>query len=148
MPSFGKRSQLHLNEAHPFLRAALLETIKEFDFSIICGYRGREEQEAARRKGTSKAHFGQSAHNYHPCLSVDCIPYPFSEKDWENDAVFRTLADHFFSAADRCRKSGAIPQSVKFRWGGGLVDGKPVQGSSFNWDQPHLELHPWQDYRP
>lgn len=152
MPVFGARSKLHLGEAHPYLQRVLLEAIKHFDYSIIQGYRGREEQEVAFRKGFSKAHFGSSAHNYKPCLGVDCIPYPFKDSEWEDDAIFKTMSDHLFSAAETCRQNGMIPKTnlktgkpLLFRWGGDWhMDG--TKTTNDEWDQPHFELHPWQDY--
>lgn len=127
MPTFGKRSLLNLSQCHVLLRKVMIEAIKELDFSIIQGYRGSEDQEKAFREGKSKAHYGQSAHNYLPCIAVDCIPFPFL--GWEDAASFKRMADHILL----CAASLDIP----VQWGG-------------NWktlkDTPHFELTPWRSY--
>ena len=38
----------------------------DFDMTITCGYRTKEDQEKAFEDGKSKAHFGQSKHNSFP----------------------------------------------------------------------------------
>lgn len=51
MPDYSQRSESYLSEAHPALQAVFREVIKTFDHTVIKGYRGREEQEAAYPRG-------------------------------------------------------------------------------------------------
>ena len=45
------------------------------DCTVGCGYRNRKEQELAKRKGYTRADFGESPHNYLKSLrSMDLIP--------------------------------------------------------------------------
>lgn len=76
MPSFGKKSLERREFLCKDLKRLVDEVIKYYDFSIICSHRDRTEQEGAFRSGNSKAHFGQSAHNYNPSFAVDVYPYP------------------------------------------------------------------------
>lgn len=101
------------------------------DISITCGYRSNEEQEEMCKKGTSKAHAGQSAHNFKPSLAIDIVPYPIPMKnnEWDNDSKeWEELADLMFDIA----KS----KGVSLEWGG-------------NWkslrDCPHYEIKNWKN---
>lgn len=57
----------------------------EFDLTITCGYRTKEEQEDAYQKGTSRAKFGQSKHNVFPSKAIDIIPVKvnWDSNDWK-----------------------------------------------------------------
>lgn len=133
MPSFGSRSLANLSEAHPDLQKVMHEAIKYFDFSVIEGYRGMAEQNAAKKAGNSKALFGQSPHNFKPSLAVDCTPYPL---DWKDEAAFKAMGKVIMDAATRL--------GVRLRWGGDWdFNSKTDDG----WDKPHFELHPWKDYK-
>lgn len=76
MPKFGKKSLEQRAMLCKDLRALVDEIIKYYDFSIVCSHRGQEEQERAFNAGNSKAHFGQSAHNFFPAFAADIYPYP------------------------------------------------------------------------
>lgn len=80
MPKFGKKSLERRAMLCKDLRVLVDEVIKYYDFSIICSHRGQEEQERAFNAGNSKAHFGQSAHNFFPSFAVDVWPYPVPYK--------------------------------------------------------------------
>ena len=80
MPRFGKSSKENREFLCKDLKRLVDEVIKYYDFSIICGHRDRTEQEKAYKNGTSKAHFGQSAHNYNPSFAFDFTPYPCPTK--------------------------------------------------------------------
>lgn len=80
MPNFGKRSKELRQYLCKDLKRLVDEVIKTYDFSIVCSHRGKEEQERAFNNGNSKAHFGQSAHNYNPSFAFDFTPYPCPKK--------------------------------------------------------------------
>lgn len=115
MPSFSERSLKNLAECHPDLQRIAHEAIKEFDFVVIKGHRGKAEQEAAVRAGTSKLHWPYSKHNKTPALAFDACPYPI---DWQARARFMEMRRVFQRVASRL----GIP--VRF----------------ISWDLPHIEL--------
>ena len=123
MPAFGTRSALNLARAHPDLQRVLRDAIKYNDFTVICAYRGKADQEAAFKAGNSKARFGQSPHNFKPSLAVDCVPYPL---DWDDIGRFELMGRVIMQSASRLR----VP----------LVWGKTF---SFR-DYPHFELANWR----
>lgn len=125
MPKFGSNSLKHLNEAHPDLQRVMNEAIKHIDFSIIEGYRGRAEQEAARKSGASRAGFGQSPHNFKPALAIDFIPYPF--KGWHVTKDFNAVGEVIEREA--AKLGIAVTWGKRFK---GLVD------------YPHFELKNWK----
>lgn len=125
MPSFGKQSNKLLAEAHPDLQRVMREAIKYIDFSIIKGYRGKAEQEAAFKSGASKAHFGQSPHNFKPALAIDFIPYPF--KGWSNTRDFNAVGMIILREAAKL--------GIEVTWGKSF---KSIV------DYPHFELKNWR----
>ena len=100
--------------------------IFDFDFSIIQSSRTQEEQEADFQKGTSKAHWLQSAHDYNPSFAVDCAPFPL---DWSNLHAFEAMAVVIKDAADHL--------GIPIVWGGDFPPGTIK-------DYPHFELANWK----
>ena len=71
MPAFSKKSEARLNTCHPDLQAVCRELIKQYDFAVLCGHRGKAEQNAAFDAGNSRLIYPQSKHNSKPSLAVD-----------------------------------------------------------------------------
>lgn len=135
MPKFGKKSLERRAMLCKDLRALVDEVIKYYDFSIICSHRGQEEQERAFNAGNSKAHFGQSAHNFFPSFAVDIYPYPVPYKQVkgvkqidDNSPEWEKMICTFKNAAKRL--------SIKITCG---IDFKNLV------DKPHLELADWKN---
>jgi peptidoglycan L-alanyl-D-glutamate endopeptidase CwlK len=103
------------------LQHVLEEAIKHVDFSVICGHRGKEDQDQAFMQGKSTLQWPASKHNLLPSHAVDIAPYPklYSATDEE----WAILATHVLGAASKL--------GVKVRWGG-------------HWkrfvDKPHFEI--------
>lgn len=132
MPVFGAKSKANLANCHPLLRTLANEAIKEIDFKVLDSTRGRDAQERAFAAGNSKAHFGQSAHNYVPAIAYDLFPAPY---DWNNKQAFIELYHIIMPIAKRLK----IPIRSGLDWN---MDGNFKDG----WDAPHYELHKWQDW--
>ncbi len=124
MPSFSQRSKRARAELHPKLQQIVDEAIKEIDFVILDAQRGRAEQERAFKQGNSKAHFGQSAHNFEPAVAMDICPYPI---DWNNIERFKEMA--------KVVKAKAKALGIEVDYGG---DWKSIK------DYPHFELSNWK----
>lgn len=75
MPQFSAASKSKLATCHPDLQRLFNEVIKYRDCTIICGYRGEEEQNEAYRTGKSQLRFPHSMHNLEPSPAVDVMPY-------------------------------------------------------------------------
>ena len=128
MPAFSTLSEQRLATCDPRLQAILKEAIRHVDFTIMCGFRGPDEQEDAYRTGRSKVRWPNSKHNRRPSVAVDLAPFPV---DWADTARFARLAGYIERIAHE--------QGVKLRWGGDFdQDGRTV-GEKFI-DMPHLEI--------
>lgn len=129
---FDAGSAKRLAAAHPLLQEVMNEARKSIKFRILDSQRGEEAQELAVKQGHSKAHFGQSAHNWSPAIAVDIVPEPL---DWDDKQSFIALSKVILPLA---KKMG-----IPLRWGGDWnMDGSTSDG----WDFPHYELHPWRDW--
>ena len=130
MPKFGKRSRENLATSDPILVEIMNEAIKVMDFSVICGHRGQEAQEAAFNSNRSKARWGQSKHNSLPSKAVDVAPWPI---DWEDTEAFVLLAGVVMAVAYRLGYGDLV------RWGGDWDSDRRTKDERFR-DYPHFEL--------
>lgn len=126
MPKFSNASKQRLATCHEDIRTVCNELIKYIDFSVICGHRGKADQNKAYKEGKSKLQFPKSAHNALPSNAVDITPYPL---DWNDIGSFKELHGAFVVVAEKLKEEGKIKSS--FVWGG-------------NWkklkDYPHYEI--------
>ncbi len=132
MNGFDNASAKRLAKAHPLIQKVMNAAREKIAFTIMDSQRGRSAQEYAFKRGNSKAHFGQSAHNWSPAIAVDIAPIPL---DWDDVQSFIALAHVIMPIAKQ--------MSVSLRWGGDWnMDGSTKDG----WDFPHYELHPWRKF--
>lgn len=128
--SYGKRSLAQRATCHPLLVQLFDSVLEEADHSLICGHRGRIEQEAAYKTGASKAKWGQSNHNFYPSLAVDVMPFPVDYEDIPRLNAFSVVV---FQHAERL--------GIKVRWGADWdQDGIPWEKDRWEVDGPHWEL--------
>ena len=124
MPKFSNTSLKRIQECHPDLQTLFYSVVKDVDCSVLCGYRGRDEQEAAFAAKTSKARFGESPHNEVPSMAADVVPYPV---DWNNLQRFEEFANIV--------KKRAGELGIQIVWGGDFKDFP---------DRPHFQLASWR----
>lgn len=120
---FGKKSLERLSQCDIRLQTLCSRMLErsDFDMTVTCGHRNKEDQEKAFADGKSKAHFGQSKHNSFPSKAVDICPYPVN---WDiND---RRWVDMVALAYDCAREIG-----IKIKCGYFFKKFK---------DAPHVEL--------
>lgn len=111
MFKFSKASLTRLKTCHPDLQAVCFELIKQYDFSVLEGHRGKEAQDAAYRAGNSKVKYPNSAHNKKPSLAADLAPWPI---DWGNLARFREMIYRFDAVAAVLRERGEIESEFEY----------------------------------
>lgn len=120
MPKLSAKSQAKLNTCHSDL-IKLIEAVAETEkCAVICGFRGRYEQEKAYYTGKSKAKWGQSKHNLKPSHAVDVVPVPLN---WEDIPAFEKLGEKIMAKAKEL--------GINIRWGRDFTNLK---------DYPHFEL--------
>ena len=108
MPTFGPKSRRCRDQCHARLKLVLDEAILRYDFSVIWGFRDREDQQAAYENGTSQLRFPFSKHNRKPSRAFDVIPYPDGFE--ASDEEFYKQATHILRAANH--------HQVRLNWGG------------------------------
>lgn len=113
MPVFSSASKLRLSEAHQDLQTVFNEVIKIYDCSIICGFRGKAEQNAAYKSGKSKKKWPDGDHNKKPSEAVDATPYPI---EWDDKERFVFFAGIVFAVSSRLFSEGKIKHRIG--WGG------------------------------
>lgn len=117
----SKKSKERLETCDDRLIIIVSDVLKVMDITILCGHRGKEEQEKAFSEGKSRAHFGQSKHNSYPSLAVDIAPYPIN---WDvKDPRWNIMCDLVLYVAER--------YGIKMRLGRDFTNLK---------DYPHVEL--------
>lgn len=127
MPKFSQKSLNRLNQCHPDLQRLFLEVVKDFDCSIIEGYRTKADQDKAFYAGTSKVKWPNGKHNQFPSLAVDVWPYPVPRTENGQIDDLSPIWDNFA----RYVLETAEKLNIAVIWGG-------------NWeslvDKPHWEL--------
>jgi peptidoglycan L-alanyl-D-glutamate endopeptidase CwlK len=134
MATLGVRSKEVLATCHADIQAVVNEAIREIDFTVVCGRRGREEQEKAVAGGKSKLHYPASKHNVEPpglALAVDLAPYRDGAIQWNDIQAFIFLAGII--------KGIALTKGIKIRWGGDFNRNNNTHDDRFM-DMPHFEL--------
>lgn len=131
MPTFSKSSLNKLGTLHPDLQRLLNEAIKHIDFTVVCGFRGENEQNKAVAKGKSKLSWPNSKHNKVPSLAVDVMPYYRDGIRWsDTEGLY-----YFVGVLKGLSILMGIPLRVGIDWDGD----NDMHNQSFK-DGPHIEL--------
>lgn len=136
MPTFGKTSKDRLLTCHKELQILFFEVIKNYDCTIVCGHRNKEDQERAFAEKKSKVHFPNSKHNSEPSLAVDAAAYEVNSIDWTpRQALF--FAGYVKGVADKLYDAEIMKHRVRIGadWNGDYN----IDDQTFN-DYPHFEL--------
>lgn len=139
MATYGRASRQRLSTAHPDLRRWAERLILRFDHTVVCGHRGKEDQEEAFRNGKSKVHYPDSRHNYFPSLALDLAPWDSIRGviDWDHPERFILLAGMGLELA--------ASMDLPITWGGDWDSDTFMRDHSFK-DFPHFQLP--KDYDP
>lgn len=132
MPHLSPRSFIKLTTCDDRLVKVVQAAIQRIDFTVLCGFRGEEEQNDAFERGASKLRWPKSKHNRSPSFAVDLAPYPI---DWKNLGRFHAMAMVMMDEATKLH--------VPLRWGGDF-NRNQVYGDDKFQDLPHFEIdEPW-----
>lgn len=124
MPKFSEKSLNNLSSCDKDLQRLFKEVVKEYDCSILCGYRDVNAQTKAYNAGNSSLRFPYSKHNKLPSEAVDVVPYPV---DWKNKDDFYKFAAYVLNTA--------MKMNIRIKWGGFFyINGKPF------FDGAHFQL--------
>ena len=141
MPRFGETSSNRLETCHLDLQLIFGEVIQQFDCSILCGHRGKAEQQEAFDSGNSQVQYPNSKHNSLPSMAVDAAPYFVELKnvDWKDEKAFAFFAGYVKRVAEELLRKRIITH--RLRWGGDWDGDGRTLDERFK-DLPHFELIP------
>lgn len=128
MNKYSERSLSRLETCDERIQRVFKEVLKVFDHTVLCGHRGKEDQETAFREGRSQVRFPNSKHNSNPSIAIDVAPYPI---DWNDRERFTLFAGYVLGTANS--------MGIKLRWGGDWDKDTQVNDNNFD-DLPHFEL--------
>lgn len=135
MPTFSKISKDRLATCHSDLQRLFNEVIKDYDCTIVCGYRGPTEQKRAYSSGKSKVNWPNSKHNKTPSLAVDAAPWE-GKIDWSIKQMY-SFAGYVTGVAKMLKRHGVIDSDI--RSGGDWDRDHDVDDQTFI-DLPHFEI--------
>ena len=128
MARFGTRSKSRLHTCDERLKNLFTEVVKEFDCTVIEGYRDKEKQNKAFDKGNSKLKFPNGKHNQSPSIAVDIAPYPV---DWKDRDRFHYFGGYVLGVAKSL--------GLNIRWGGDWNQDTQTKDNNFD-DLVHFEI--------
>ena len=118
MPKFSAKSIANLESCDCRLQAIFNYVIIYRDCSILCGYRGKDEQDRDFSRGKSRLKWPFSKHNKIPSQAIDVVPYPI---DWDDIERFKRFVQFV--------KMTAETMKIEI-----------ICGADWGWDYPHFEL--------
>lgn len=137
MPKFSLTSHKRLETCHFDLQMLMHDAITYVDFAVVCGHRGKKEQNKAFDEGKSKLKFPHGKHNALPSLAIDIAPWVDGAISW-NPKHCIYLAGWIMALSVKLRARGLMTYPI--RWGGNWdMDGEVVTDQRFN-DLVHFEL--------
>jgi peptidoglycan L-alanyl-D-glutamate endopeptidase CwlK len=138
MARFSRLSKERLATCHSDLQILCNRLIERYDFSVVCGHRGEEDQNEAFKKGASTLKFPNSKHNTEPSLAVDLVPYEVTGTDW--------------SKIQSCYFAGKVMGLAEELFSQGIMKHKIRPGIDWDldndiddtkfWDAGHFEVMP------
>lgn len=131
---YSRRSLRRLQTCHRDLQLMCLELSKHADATVIQGYRTKEEQDKAFKRGASKVKYPNSKHNKQPSDAVDIVPAK-APKLWAKGKDLPAIEYYRF---ERLMKKSADAVGVSYRWGGDWDGDGDYSDQTFN-DFAHFE---------
>ena len=113
MYKFSKSSKEKLETCREELQVLFNEVVKEFDCTILYGYRSEENQNRLFEQKKSKVEWPNSKHNKGPSMGTDAAPYYANHNphiDWKDREKFVYFAGYVMGLASKMK--------IKLRWGG------------------------------
>ena len=130
---FGATSLARLETCDQRWLPVMHDAIRYMDISVLCGHRGKADQNKAYQDGKSKLIWPNSKHNRMPSLAIDVAPWDKDLRgiDWDNRPRFAYMAGLIIGIG--------AGHGLTIRWGGDWdMDGE-MRDHSFH-DLPHFEI--------
>jgi peptidoglycan L-alanyl-D-glutamate endopeptidase CwlK len=137
MNHFSETSKQRLLTCHKDLQIIFAHVIIDYDCTIVCGHREKEDQDKAFAQGLSTKQYPNSKHNKIPSLAVDAAPYEKGTGvDWKPRQM-AFFAGYVKGIADQLYRIGTISHRIRLGidWDGD----EDIDDEKFI-DAPHFEL--------
>lgn len=132
MPKFSQKSIDKLNTVDHHLVILFNEVIKFRDCSVVWGFRGQADQDAAFAAGASKKKWPDGEHNKTPSRAVDVAPFINGKLSDDSHECYAFGGFVMGMAA-------AMNMGDRIRWGGDWDRDGMVTDQNFN-DLWHFEI--------
>jgi len=138
MNHFSGTSKERLKACHSDLQILCNRLIKRYDFTVVCGHRGEDDQNKAFKEKKSTLQWPNSKHNTEPSLAVDLAPYESTGIDWSKlqSAYF---AGQVIGLAEELFAQGIMKHHI--RPGIDWNMNSDIDDTKF-WDSGHFEIIP------
>ena len=132
MYKFSELSLQRLYSCHPELQRLMHTVMAEqyMDFSVLCGFRDREDQNNDVKRGTSKLCWPHGRHNHRPSLAVDVCAYPVNDFNQDNTDRTIQLSKYVLSVAEKLE--------IPVFWGGHWSHFKDI----YHYQLPEIYANP------
>lgn len=137
MAEFSAGSKERLDTADVRLQRVFNIVIVDFDCTVMCGYRSKQQQNMAYKNGHSKLKWPKSKHNKMPSEAVDVAPYPIVWPQEENETYEKDLALWYLFAG--YVKGVGLGMGIPIKWGGDWDSDWIIKDQNFD-DLPHFEV--------
>jgi peptidoglycan L-alanyl-D-glutamate endopeptidase CwlK len=136
MNHFSEISKQRLQTCHKDLQLLFNVVIQEFDCTIVCGHREKEDQDKAFAEGKSKLRYPNSKHNQNPSQAVDAAPFEVNHIDWSKSQMI-AFAFYVKGIADELFRIGSVKHRI--RLGADWNNNNDIDDENFL-DAPHFEI--------
>ena len=131
MPFYSHESEEKLKTCCVELYLIFHEVIKEWDNTIVWGFRGQQDQHQAFLTGASKLDWPNGKHNKFPSDAVDAIPYYTDGIRWKDEHGMYLFAGYVLRVSHE--------MGIVLRWGGDWDGDHDTKDQTFN-DLCHFEV--------
>jgi peptidoglycan L-alanyl-D-glutamate endopeptidase CwlK len=138
MNRFSGISKTRLKTCHSDLQILCNRLIERYDFTVVCGHRGEEDQNKAFKEKKSTKRWPDSKHNTVPSLAVDLAPYERTGIDWSKlQSCY--FAGQVIGLAEELFAQGIMKHKIRcgIDWNGN----QDINDDNF-FDAGHFEIKP------
>jgi len=134
MAVFSEQSLARLRTCHPELQVLFHEVIKNWDCTILEGYRDKESQDKAFADGKTKLKWPMGKHNVSPSHAIDVSPSPVN---FSKERNFYFFGGYVLGIAQKLKEAGIMKHAI--RYGADWNGNHDVTDQSFV-DAVHFEI--------
>ena len=114
-------SKIQLVETHILLQLLFSRVLARpdcpHDLAVVCGHRGKDDQDRLYAEGKSKVKWPHSKHNNLPSLAIDVVPWVDGKLSWAISDM-QDVAGIVKAEWATMKAEGRVYPGVELEWGG------------------------------